>query len=112
VHLPGRQRAIVDIAKLRDYCLSLTHVRSRHKARVFDAVLGLTSSDAELLRERLIHAALEGDAITGASDEYGNRYTIDFEMTRGARRATIRSAWIVRQGDFVPRLTSCFVLLD
>lgn len=110
--LPSRERAIVDVAKLRDYCLSRTHVRGRNKARVFDAVLGLTSSDAELLRDRLIRAAMDGDAVAGAVDEYGRRYTIDFEMIRGARRATIRSAWIVPQGDLVPRLTSCFVLLD
>jgi hypothetical protein len=27
--------ATVDVAKLRDYCLSDAHLRGRHKARVF-----------------------------------------------------------------------------
>lgn len=112
MNLPGRERALVDIAKLRDYCLSSTHVRGRHKARVFLAVFGLTSADAGFLRDRLLQAALESDAVAGNSDEHGSRYTIDFEMIRGGRQATIRSAWIVLRGDSLPRLTSCFVLLD
>jgi hypothetical protein len=112
VNLPGRERAVVDIGKLLDYCLSATHVRGRHKARVFLAALGLTSSDAEFLQNRLLQAALEGDAVAGAVDQHGSRYTIDFKMMRGRRHATIRSAWIVRHGDSVPRLTSCFVVLD
>lgn len=108
--LPGRERAVVDVAKLRDYCLSASHVRGRHKARVFASVLGLTSADAEFLRDELLRAAREGDAITSGSDEYGVRYTLDFEMGRGNRRATIRSAWIVRTGETIPRLASCYVL--
>jgi hypothetical protein len=53
-----------------------------------------------------------GDAVAGASDAYGNRYTVDFEVSRGDRHATVRSAWIVLGGEASPRLTSGFVLLD
>jgi hypothetical protein len=60
----------------------------------------------------LIQAAREGDAVAGASDEYGDRYAVDFEVSRGDRHATVRSAWIVLDGEASPRLTSCFVLLD
>lgn len=35
--LPNGDRAVVDIVKLTDYCLSTTHPRGRHKARVFAA---------------------------------------------------------------------------
>jgi hypothetical protein len=38
--LPNGERAVVDIRKLRDYCLSAKHRRGRHKARVFEAALG------------------------------------------------------------------------
>jgi hypothetical protein len=38
--LPNGDQAVVDIAKLRDYCLNKDHLRGRHKARVFAAVLG------------------------------------------------------------------------
>jgi hypothetical protein len=38
VKLPHAELAVVDIAKLRDYCLNADHLRGRHKARVFAAV--------------------------------------------------------------------------
>ena len=52
--LPGVERAVADIAKLRDYCLNPSHPRGRHKARMFAAVLGLEQADAEFLREELL----------------------------------------------------------
>ena len=108
--LPVGDDAIVDIAKLRDYCLDPQHPRGRHKARVFAATLGLAQTDAEYLREGLLRAAREADALVGQSDEYGDRYIVDFELNRGTRRAVVRSAWIVLRDERAPRLTSCFVL--
>ena len=58
--LPNGDRAIVDIAKLRDYCLNPEHPRGKHKARVFAAALGFTVDDAEKLRAALgEHPALQ-----------------------------------------------------
>ena len=48
---------VVEIVKQRDYCLSDTHPRGRHKARVFRSRLGLTDLDAEFLRQALLDAA-------------------------------------------------------
>lgn len=110
--LPNGDEAIVEISKLRDYCLDPYHPRGRHKARVFQSALGISQADAEWLRAALIAAAQEAEAAQGASDEYGDRYTVDFEISRGQQRAMLRSAWIVLQGQTLPRLTSCFVLLD
>lgn len=109
--LPTGESAIVDLAKLRDYCLNPAHPRGRHKARVFTSTLGLRPADAGFLREELLRAAREGSATPGGGDEYGERYTVDFELTRGDRQATVRSTWIIRGSDSVPRLTSCFILL-
>ena len=111
MRLPGGDRAIVDIAKLRDYCLNPTHPRGRHKARLVASVLGLTQDDAEFLRQQLLRAAREGNATAKLRDQYGEHYQIDFELTHG-RRATIRSSWIVLRSERIPRLTTCFVLLN
>jgi len=110
VNLPNAERAIVDRVKLRDYALSAGHQRGRHKARVFLAALGLTAADTEELRTALLESARTGDAIPGASDEFGTRYTIDFEMVRSTKRARVRGCWIVLIDDGLPRLTSCYVL--
>src|SRR6185436_2179625 len=74
--LPNGERAVVDIAKLRDYSLSATHEEGKHKARVFAAALGVGPGQAEWLRDRLIIATREGDCQLGDFDEYGQRYVI------------------------------------
>lgn len=102
----------VDIRKLRDYCLSQTHPRGRHKARVFMSLLGLTADDAQVMRDALMTAARDdrsGIRIT-TGDEYGQRYVIDFDMRTAIGDAKIRSIWIVRTGEKVLRFTSCYVL--
>lgn len=99
--LPGGESAIVDIAKLRDYCLNPAHPRGRHKARVFASILGLTAAHTEFLREKLLRAANEGSAVPGDRDEHGDRYAIDFELARAGRQATVRSTWIVLRSDRV-----------
>ena len=103
---------VVDIVKLRDYCLSKVHPRGRHKARVFHSRLGLTSRDALLLRQALLDAAhnRRKDLRPADADEFGQRYVLDFPMTTDVGTATIRSAWIVLTGEDVLKLTSCYVL--
>ena len=51
--IPHADRAMVDIRKLRDYCLNPLHDEGQHKARVFAAALGITIADAEVLRDML-----------------------------------------------------------
>jgi hypothetical protein len=87
----------VDPVKLRDYCLSDQHPRGRHKARVFRSRLGLTANDIDLLRRALLDAAQARpqNLVPGGSDEHGQRFTLDFELTTNAGTATIRSGWIL-----------------
>jgi hypothetical protein len=107
--VPGGARAVVDIGKLRNYCLNEQHPRGRHKARVFASVLGLTAADADVLRQALLKAALEGEALEGEGDDYGQRYVVDLEVQGPRGRAMVRSSWIVLHGEDFPRLTSCYV---
>lgn len=110
--LPNGERAIVDVEKLRDYCLSLDHPRGGHKARVFRTVLGLTRDHAGELRDALLRAAVQSDASAGEADRFGRRYLIDFDFeSRGPKTvAKIRSGWIVRTGEDFPRFTTCYIL--
>lgn len=110
MRLPGGEHAIVDIAKLRDYCLNERHPRGRHKARVFASVLGLTGGDADVLRHSLLKAAVDGEVVLGERDDYGQRYVLDFEMAGPRGRATVRSNWIILRGETYPRMTSYYVL--
>jgi uncharacterized protein DUF6883 len=49
--------AVLDIRKIADYCLSPSHPRGRHKARVFREALDLQRRDAAWPREVLPEAA-------------------------------------------------------
>jgi hypothetical protein len=110
VKLPNADRAVVDIEKLRDYCLNPNHRRGCHKARVFEASLGLTREHAEDLRKGLLAAVLTNNALPLLHDEYGKRFVVDFKATGPFGDAMVRSSWIIRRGEDFPRLTSCYVL--
>ena len=110
MRLPNGERAVVDIQKLREYCLSLGHPRGRNKARVFAAALGLTADDAATLRVALLEAARTEEAHPGHLDGYGRRYVVDFSMEGPRGVVRVRSAWIIRTDEDFPRLTTCHVV--
>jgi hypothetical protein len=107
--LPNGERALVDIRKLETYCLNPEHPRGRNKARVFASV-GIRLADATELRTALLAAASDAEAQPGAACVHGQRYTVDFDLLRASRTVRIRSTWMVRIGEALPRLTSCYVL--
>jgi hypothetical protein len=107
--LPNVETAFIDIQKLRDYSLNIEHDRGQHKARLFLAILGLGVEDAEELQLILLEAIQIHETISTSQDEYGQRYVVDFPLTRNENTATIRSTWIVRPTETFPRLTSCYI---
>jgi hypothetical protein len=107
--LPNREQAVVDLAKLSEYCLNPEHPRGRHKARVFASALGMSLADVEALRAMLLSVALDHEATPAISDHYGQRYVLDFTMEGNEEEVVVRSCWIVRTGENFPRLTSCYV---
>src|SRR5438128_8269025 len=106
--LPNAERAVVDIRKLRDYCLNPLHDDGKHKARLFAAALGIEQKDASKLRVALLEAVKTHEATYGRRDGYGQRYTVDFVLGWQSKRALIRSGWIIEHDSDVPRLTSCY----
>lgn len=108
--LPNAEHAVVEMEKLRDYCLSTSHPPGRHKTRVFATALGMTADDSNELRQAILSAVLLEEAEPSEGDRYGQRYIVDFLMKREGKGAVVRSSWIVRTGEDYPRLTSCYVL--
>ena len=64
---------MVDILKLRDYCLNLEHDYGKHKARLFSSILGMTAEHAEELRQILLNVVKTSEARLGRKDEFGQR---------------------------------------
>jgi hypothetical protein len=108
--LPQSDRAILDIRKIADYCLNPSHPRGRHKAWVFRDALGLERSDAAWLREVLLEAVRLDEAAEAGKDAWGTYWRLDASIRRQGKSAVIRTIWIVRAGESVPRFVSCWVL--
>lgn len=108
--LPNAEHAVIDIRKLRDYCLNPLHDEGKHKARLFAAALGMMTNHVAELREALLQAVLENDARLGRRDDYGQRYTVDFLLEWRGKQAVIRSGWIIEHESDTPRLTTCYPL--
>jgi hypothetical protein len=107
--LPNPHRAVVEIRKLRDYCLNVDHPVGKHKARVFKAALGLTVQQADWLRNRALELAVTGEARSGATSAFGDTYVIDAWIAYNGRTALVSFCWIVEFGTDFPRLTSCYI---
>lgn len=107
--VPGAEIAVIDIRKLRDYCLNPAHDEGKHKARLFGAI-GMTANDAEELRIILLDGIKGMDAQIGKQDEFGQRYVVDVPVAWRGKQVTIRSGWIVEAGSETPRLTTCYPL--
>lgn len=108
--IPHAENAIVDIRKLRNYCLSLEHDDGKHKARLFSSILGMTADNAEDLRQILLEIIKTHEAQLGRHDEFGQRYTLDFTIEWQNRSAILRSGWIIEHGSNIPKLTTCYPL--
>lgn len=108
--LPHNDRTILDIDKIEGYCLSPTHPRGRHKARVFREALGIGPHDAAWFREVLLEGVCQGRASHLATDTWGSHWRVDVDITRHGKRAVVRTNWIVRTGEIVPRFVTCWVL--
>ena len=70
--IPNSENAVVDIAKIRDYCLNPNHSVGKHKAHVFESVLNLAVEDAEMLRGILLKGVSQEEAKLGEQMNTGS----------------------------------------
>jgi len=108
--LPNADAALLEIGKLRDYCLSPEHPRGKHKARMFRAALGFGREDSAELQAYLLEAVRTETAAALHADLWGQYWRVDAPIARQGRQAVIRSLWIVRKGEDAPRFVTCWVL--
>ncbi len=107
MRLPNGDRADIG-RKLEDYVLSPQHREGRHKARVFESVLGVSLANRHVLTEAILRAAATSDDVLPRGDnDHGRVYALHFAMRTAKGTATVATAWIVRRGEDFPRLITC-----
>jgi len=109
--LPNAHQAIVPVEKLRDYSLNAAHPRGRNKARVFAATLDLRQDGAEWLARVIREEVVKCPARELSDEGFGSRFEVDMVVRQEGRSARVRTGWIIRAGEILPRLTTCFVLV-
>ncbi len=107
--LPNADMAIIDTEKISDYCLNPEHPRGKHKARVFQSALGMTSENVDDLISLINRRIHDIECEVGEVDAYGQRYAVDIELEYNDKKAFVRTSWIIKHGEIRPRLTTCFV---
>ena len=108
--LPNGERADIG-TKLEDYVLNPLHPLGKHKAALFETALGITLSNAHVLREALMEAAAKSDAAESRGDNgFGQVFVLRFPVTTTSGNATVLSAWIVRREEDFPRLITCYIV--
>lgn len=109
--LPNAKNAIIDINKLKYYCLSKEHPVGKFKAYMFESCIGLTQDNAEDLKNFILSEILNTDAEKSTEDKYGIRFFADIEYRTLEKSFLIRTCWIILRNENNPKLTSCYIKL-
>lgn len=96
------------IEKLTTYILNFDHSDGKHKARLFQAKLGITLNNQETLIAAIFEAVNTQSVTYSIISQYGKKYVIDFIMETEIGKSKIRSAWIVKFEENHPRLISIY----
>ena len=108
--LPNGERADLG-TKIEEYVLNPSHWEGRHKARVFESVLGITLSNQNVLRQAILTAAANSDQAEAVGDNgHGIVYLLRFPLVTAHRTAMILTAWIILHGEDFPRLVTFYIL--
>jgi len=108
--LPSGDRADLG-TKIEDYVLNPRHWEGRHKARVFESVLGITLANREVLRQAILSAAENSeDAEPLGNNGHGEVYILRFPLETQRGRAAVLTVWIIRDGEDFPRLVTCYIV--
>jgi filamentous hemagglutinin len=106
--LRNAEKAIIDERKIRDYVLNMSNPEGRHKARVIRAATGLTRLNYNNLIEQIRQAILVSEAEPIEPIPYGERFRVVITISGPKGMMRIRTGWIYRIGEDVPRLTTLY----
>jgi hypothetical protein len=103
MRIPGADQAIIDHEKIVQYLLNLDHPDGGPKAVVL-AYAGFSVNRPEELESALRGQHLSRAAQKGKSSIFGEKFEILGPLEGPTNWVMIRSIWIIRHGEAVPRL--------
>lgn len=108
--LPNAENAVIDPRKLTGYVLNSHHEKGKHKALLFEQILGYKNDNYALLSEQIARLIKFADCFEIKTTEFGTLYQADMtiEGLQG-QKAGVRTGWIIREGENYPRLTTIYL---
>ena len=104
------KQLVVDPRKLTCYALDYDSPYGRHKAVLFEEVLGFTKDNYENLVRQVEMKAPDADAVFHSEDRFGKRYAVDLEIEgNNGHQAIVRTGWLVADGNNEAYLVTIYV---
>lgn len=90
------ERLVIDPRKLTHYALDFESPRGKHKAVLFEKLLGFTRDNYTSLMRQLEQRCLHAEATFHSEDDFGKRYTVKVLIDGPTgQQATVRTGWLV-----------------
>lgn len=101
----------IDPRKLINYCLNKNHKKGFSKAIMFEQYLGFTPENHQIFLAQIQTQAMEGEAMIGYYDDYGQRYRVDISIVgvKLGQKETVRTGWLVDPETKIARLITAFI---
>lgn len=108
--LPYKNRAYIPPEKIRDYLLSPTHEKGKHKARVFQSI-GFNYACKDLFEKALLKIAHTNDVNRTENAEkngifFGIKYIIKGTIVCSNKTLAIKTVWIILSNTRKPSLVT------
>ncbi|EKN4801470.1 hypothetical protein ABGN33_003137 [Yersinia enterocolitica] len=88
----------IPVEKLLQYILNNEHEKGKHKAHLFQHILGINSSQWRYLAYQLIHESSRAEVLQLDVTKYGIKYVTVVEVIGlNGRKATVKAAWKVSE---------------
>ena len=103
-------RVLIDPRKLTHYALDPNSPHGKHKAVLFEKLLGFTKENYTNLISQIEIQSLHAEAVFHSEDEFGKRYTVDILVTGvEGQQATVRTGWLVPSETNEAHLVTLYV---
>jgi hypothetical protein len=109
--LVNYQGAVIPREKLEKYVLDPTHEVGKHKALVFQSVLGFDQSNWEILKQRILDELPYHEAVPSGEGLWGKKFVARLPITGvNGHTAEVETVWIIRPRTDYPGLVTALVL--
>jgi hypothetical protein len=106
--IPNAANCVVELEKVRDYLLNLSHPAGKSKA-VFFTAMGFRQQEGEVLAAALRQMVCRFPLTISMTSHHGQKYIVDGTLvTPIGQVPLVRTVWVIDSGADRPRLITAY----